>query len=196
MENEGDYEKIEKEAKLMASQLDIPLEYIDKSNNIERSILKEKHNRNLSSLSLSKNEIRYILKQVIDRATFLEGVYNKAKLLNLDLEYINKQVDPKHWDADIVEWTDIPELGNFDKKAMDKIIKTAQRMQEKDEKRLESRLNIIAIGICSSFLGLSFLSSNLTGNVINNASTSTQNIIGIVLFVMGLVTTFFCVKNK
>jgi hypothetical protein len=82
------------------------------------------------------------------------------------------------------------------KKSFKKIIKTAQRMQKKDEKSLESRLNIIAIGICSSLLGLSFLSSNLTGNIISNAKAPTSNIIGIILFLIGLTVTFLWVKKK
>ncbi|MFA5174149.1 MAG: hypothetical protein WC438_03130 [Candidatus Pacearchaeota archaeon] len=46
------------------------------------------------------------------------------------------------------------------------------------------------------FLGVFFLSSNITGNVIGDMNNSTSNIIGGVLFVIGLIGAFFYFKNK
>lgn len=52
------------------------------------------------------------------------------------------------------------------------------------------------VSILSSIGGLFFLSSNITGNVISSLNTSTSNIIGAVLLLIGLVGAFFWFKNR
>jgi len=60
---------------------------------------------------------------------------------------------------------------------------------------LESKITagIAIIGFIGS---VSFLSPNLTGNVIENLNSSVNNGIGIILLLIGLVGSFFYLKNK
>ena len=52
------------------------------------------------------------------------------------------------------------------------------------------------IGIVSILAGLIFLSSNITGNVIGNMANSTSNWVGGVLFIIGLIGTFFYFRKR
>ncbi|MBA3063998.1 MAG: hypothetical protein KKG94_01965 [Nanoarchaeota archaeon] len=53
-----------------------------------------------------------------------------------------------------------------------------------------------AIALAGVVSGLIFLSPNLTGNVIGNLSNSSSNIIGGVLFLIGLVGAFFSIRGR
>ena len=52
------------------------------------------------------------------------------------------------------------------------------------------------IGLILVIIGLFFFAPNLTGNAISDFNTSTTNIIGIVLFVLGLVVVYFSFKKR
>ncbi len=66
--------------------------------------------------------------------------------------------------------------------------------QQAKQKGLEGTLGIISLGgFLSSLL---FLSSNFTGNAISNLTLKTANIIGVVLFLFGLVGAFFYFKKR
>ena len=51
-------------------------------------------------------------------------------------------------------------------------------------------------GILGVIVGLLFLSSNITGNVIGNLTNSTSSVIGVILLCVGLVTGFFYFRDK
>lgn len=65
---------------------------------------------------------------------------------------------------------------------------------KKKQSGLEKTSGIVAI--LSSIAGLFFLSNNITGNVIGSLNTSTLNILGVVLLLVGLVGAFFWLKKK
>ncbi|MEK6945255.1 MAG: hypothetical protein AABW63_00495 [Nanoarchaeota archaeon] len=52
------------------------------------------------------------------------------------------------------------------------------------------------IGLIFMAIGLFFFAPNLTGNAISDFNTSTTNIIGMVLFILGLVVVYFSFKKK
>ncbi|MDO8517410.1 MAG: hypothetical protein Q7S33_04790 [Nanoarchaeota archaeon] len=54
----------------------------------------------------------------------------------------------------------------------------------------------LAVSMIGILGGIFFLSSNITGNAIGNLTISTSNIFGAVLFVIGLVSGFFCLRGK
>jgi len=58
---------------------------------------------------------------------------------------------------------------------------------------LEKSLAVLSIG--SVLAGIFFLSPNLTGNVIGNVAKNSGNILGGVLFILGIVGAFFTLKK-
>lgn len=58
---------------------------------------------------------------------------------------------------------------------------------------LEKSLAVLSIG--SVLAGIFFLSPNLTGNVIGNVAKSSGNILGGVLFLLGIVGAFFTIRK-
>lgn len=68
------------------------------------------------------------------------------------------------------------------------------RFVKSDKKSLETKISgtTAIIGLLGSIL---FLSANLTGNVISNLSLKTSNMIGVVLFLVGVAGAFFYVRN-
>jgi hypothetical protein len=65
----------------------------------------------------------------------------------------------------------------------------------KDQKELEAKVASI-IGISSLIFSLLFLSSTLTGFTISNLSQSSSNLIGLILFLVGLLGAFIYFKKK
>lgn len=57
------------------------------------------------------------------------------------------------------------------------------------------RVPVLILSILGLALGLFFLSSNITGNVISNLTTTSSGIIGALLFIAGLIAVFFLVKR-
>ncbi|MBU4070149.1 MAG: hypothetical protein KJ646_04165, partial [Nanoarchaeota archaeon] len=68
-----------------------------------------------------------------------------------------------------------------------------QQRQKRNSLESEVTVTIALAGVVS---GLIFLSPNLTGNVIGNLSNSSSNIIGGVLFLIGLVGAFFSIRGR
>jgi len=73
-----------------------------------------------------------------------------------------------------------------------------KRIDRKKERRvvgdLEKAVSIVAI---ASLLGsLFFIASNFTGNVIGNLNSNSTSAIGIILFLVGLIGTFFYFRRK
>jgi hypothetical protein len=63
------------------------------------------------------------------------------------------------------------------------------------KKKLERRVSLIGIiGFLAG--GLFFVSSNITGNVISNLSSTTSSFIGSILLIIGIIAGFFWIKNK
>lgn len=64
-----------------------------------------------------------------------------------------------------------------------------------ETKKLESRVAAVAASI---FLisSIFFLSANLTGNIIASLNPSTSNLIGEILFILGIIGAFFYLRNK
>jgi len=58
---------------------------------------------------------------------------------------------------------------------------------------IEKSLAVLSIG--SVIAGIFFLSPNLTGNVIGNMAKSSGNILGGVLFILGIVGAFFILRK-
>jgi len=72
-----------------------------------------------------------------------------------------------------------------------------QRRKDRNQSgggQLESVLG--AFGIIGIVLGLVFLSTNITGNVVSEINFTTTNIIGAVFILLGLICGFFYFKNK
>lgn len=72
---------------------------------------------------------------------------------------------------------------------------------EEESKRKGKRKNslekyIPITSIVGVICGLFFLSSNVTGNVIGNMTNSTSNWIGGILFIIGLIGSFFWFKSR
>lgn len=68
----------------------------------------------------------------------------------------------------------------------------AELQKNKSLEQLSSSATAVVAFIGSLF----FTTSNLTGNVISNLSINTTNLTGIILFLIGLVATFFYIKRK
>ncbi|MDD5012200.1 MAG: hypothetical protein PHQ66_00940 [Candidatus Nanoarchaeia archaeon] len=182
------YRTIKKELKSRASSLGLPEERIEESAAIDKVI---NHNKEW----IPPKEKDYIINRIVDRAVFLDGIYRKAFQLKINPKYINEIIKPKFdYSIGFGEPT-IPDLGKMDKKEADKIIKKAREMQKGEEKGLTSRLYLI-IGAGISLAGLFFLSSNVTGNAIGNIAIPTSKIIGAILFIGGLIATFFFLKKR
>jgi len=68
-------------------------------------------------------------------------------------------------------------------------------MKPKKGKSIENKFNLILI--TGAFLcSLIFLSSNFTGNTILNSSIKTSNVIGALLFIVGIVVAFLYTRRK
>jgi hypothetical protein len=68
-------------------------------------------------------------------------------------------------------------------------------MKGKDSNSLEGKVNLVlAVGafLCSFI----FLSGGITGNTILNSSFKTSNLIGALLFIVGVVASFFYFERK
>jgi hypothetical protein len=66
---------------------------------------------------------------------------------------------------------------------------------KKKKKNLEQRFPLIIL-LLSFGAGLIFLSPNLTGNAIANLTTKTSSIIGVGLFIVGIVGSYFWFRKK
>jgi len=73
-----------------------------------------------------------------------------------------------------------------------KYIKKKIKINNKKNKQLLNR----SLGIITLTSGLFFLSSNFTGNVIGSLNQTSSNLIGIILFLIGLFGAFFGLKQK
>jgi hypothetical protein len=69
------------------------------------------------------------------------------------------------------------------------------RGKKTEGKSLEERVASV-IAISGSILGFSFLSSNITGNVIANITNNSSNIIGVGFLLMGLIAGLFWMKTR
>ncbi len=71
---------------------------------------------------------------------------------------------------------------------------------EKDKLGMHKTKEGGLVGATTSIIGLSagifFLSSNITGNVIGNLTQTSSNIIGVILFVVGIVGAFFYFRRR
>lgn len=67
------------------------------------------------------------------------------------------------------------------------------KLEGKPSSGLEKSLSVVSIG--SIIAGIFFLSPNLTGNVIGNLTRSSSNILGIGLFILGIIGVFFTLKR-
>lgn len=65
---------------------------------------------------------------------------------------------------------------------------------------MENQLNLEKVSATTAIVGivvgLFFLSENITGDVIGSLNTSTSNIIGVVLLLVGLVGAFFILERN
>ncbi len=66
--------------------------------------------------------------------------------------------------------------------------------KQKKEKGLERIIKIISSGFLLS--SIFFLSSTFTGNVIGNLTKTNSNLIGAILFILGIIGLFAFTKNK
>lgn len=190
------YEDIKEELETRTVELRIQKEYLKSSVEMEEIINSDRLTQDGSKFIAMKIEKDYIIDKIIKRAIFLEGLYNKARLLDISPKYIQEQLEPtwKPYDHLKRRMYKLPKsLEKMDKKSMNEIIKKAKKSQKK-ETGLISRLHFI-VGGCILLSGLFFLSSNITGNAIGNITKQTSTIIGTILFVTGLIATFFCVKK-
>lgn len=76
-----------------------------------------------------------------------------------------------------------------------KIDLQSMKFVPRESQTLESKVASI-IGISTLILSLIFLSQNLTGNAIANLSTKTSGIIGVGLFIVGIVGSYFWFNKK
>ena len=75
-------------------------------------------------------------------------------------------------------------------------ISLLEKKLESQNKRIErKRLAKMAIPIISVIGGFFFLSPNITGNAVGSAAKSDSNIMGILLFVIGIVAGYFYLKR-
>jgi pilus assembly protein TadC len=89
----------------------------------------------------------------------------------------------------------IRELRLEDKIEVPELVKEIPKTAKYKRLPLENTLLAI-IGSFGIIIGLFFLSSNLTGNVVSSLSQAYSNIIGIALFLIGLVGAFFYFKKE
>lgn len=83
---------------------------------------------------------------------------------------------------------------NPDQKYLTEGIKILESLESKtNSSRLEDSLAIISIG--AILAGIFFLSPNLTGKVIGNISKSSGNVLGGLLFILGIVGSFFTLRK-
>ena len=71
-----------------------------------------------------------------------------------------------------------------------------RKLKEPGDYESRPRYDSLIIAILCLLLGLFFLSPNLTGNVIANLTTKTSNIVGVGLFILGIVGSYFYFKKK
>lgn len=90
----------------------------------------------------------------------------------------------------------IPKLGVYVSQAISAALaKTHKKIICKKSNRLENLVpGILAVG--GLVAGLAFLSFNITGNVVSNLSQKNSNIVGVVLFVLGIMASFFYFKGR
>jgi len=113
------------------------------------------------------------------------------------------------------------QMGDYEKRRVDSVIKSLPSPEkpngpyalfsEADKKRMDSELSrleekvlrqgkhpkVVAVvgSIILLIVSILFLSPNLTGNVIGSLSFGASNILGMVLFVIGLVGLFFVMRK-
>ena len=135
----------------------------------EKEFKLKRVNRKLSKEYLKQGKNSQAIKVLADVGLFYEAAKNAEKVgsLNKAMEYYKK--------------------AGKDKKALDLLEKQKGKMSN-----LEKSLAVLSIS--SIMGGIFFLSPNLTGNVISNISKSSGNILGAILFVLGILGMFFIKK--
>jgi len=94
------------------------------------------------------------------------------------------------------------EPGAIDQKYINRLERNIKRVEKlnvsKHKKRkLKLELNLRSIiAILGIGFGIFFLKSNITGNIVANLNSTTNNIIGAVLICIGIVSTFLYFKRK
>jgi len=78
------------------------------------------------------------------------------------------------------------------------MVNMLRNTRKENEKLVIKRGSILyaIITIVALIGGLFFLSDNITGNVVTNLDTDTSNLVGVSLFVIGLIGAFFYFKSK
>lgn len=96
----------------------------------------------------------------------------------------------KQYDALVSKYgKDSPEVYKFERQELEML--RGRKYKYRASRRLEGGLAIIGI-----IAGLSFLSANITGNVIGSMTNSSSNIIGASLLIIGLIAGFFYFKSR
>ena len=131
------------------------------------------------------------IKRVINRAIVLQTLYELASEKGIDPYYIHHQIG----EVTKGDETNFYDVVGENKKNFKEIMKNAYREQIEHDRGIEARVNFIPIGV-ASLVGLFFLSSNLTGNVISSSVQADYNIVGGILLVIGLILTYFYFKRN
>ncbi|MBU4070418.1 MAG: tetratricopeptide repeat protein [Nanoarchaeota archaeon] len=133
-----------------------------------------------------KKGLRKVGDSCFEKGEFEYATHAYEKLIEMGVapeEIINKAADAYEKQG----------LGNSAIKTRAK----AERIKRRKLKRISLENKVTAsIALAGVVSGLIFLSPNLTGNVIGNLSNSSSNIIGGVLFLIGLVGAFFSIRGR
>lgn len=122
-------ERIQEEARSRAGDLRIPEKYVDTAVRLEGLMnIYPRQNRT----SIDEDEKEFIIKNVMGRASFLQGVYNIATIKGVNPRYIDKQLIGKY-DKKIGDVRNV-DLGKMDKKVAERIINRAIKLQKKEKK--------------------------------------------------------------
>ena len=70
-----------------------------------------------------------------------------------------------------------------------------KKLKQPDDYDSQSRYNLLIIAVIGLFVGILFLSSNLTGFAISNLTNKTSSMIGTGFFILGIVGSYFYLQN-
>ena len=156
--------------------------------------------------SMSRKEVRKEYVEKVDDAYIHQGIFAgigyelKSIGHTIGTYFANLADDAKHPSTDAKgNYHRFGTMGRYERD------KATERIRERTEKNREHLLRGPKKGLektaatlaLLSFVGATlFISGNITGNAIANLSTETNSVIGVVLFILVLLTGFFLLKRK
>lgn len=178
---------------------------------LQKGMTKEQINKELGKFNTTSERIKYLqsieskanLMPITTKKAYYEELGNlmrkKGDLLKMAEYYekagvkdISKSIWEKQGDFEMAYRNQDTARAHYNKAGATQ--KEEQILRQKEKRLWEKICIVLAIG--SFFCSFIFLSGRITGNTILDASFKTSNIIGALLFIVGVVASFFYFERR